>query len=447
MQARGAAWLRRHPRAVTAVVAGGLFGFAATAFGIAPLVAEAENVPRRVVTETVSAFDIESQLESLADHELELHRTDLTRSSDTADTLLRRLGVADVTASAFLRSDAIARKLLEGRPGKMVQVRVDESGRLEELTARFGATRSELAQTHFQRLRVMRINGRLYATTETAPLVAQVRIGSGTIVSSLFAAIDESRVPDRVATQLAEVFGAEIDFHRSLRKGDTFSVVYESLTADGEPITWNAGTGRLLAAEFVNKGKRHDAVWFAGANGRGAYFGLDGKNKGGSFLASPMEFSRVTSGFAMRMHPIFRDWRQHKGIDYAAPIGTPVRSVASGTVTFAGTQNGYGNVVIVNHGKDRETLYAHLSRIEVRKGQSVGQGDHIGAVGMTGWSTGPHLHFEFKVDGAHRDPAEIAAQASELEMTTAERERLSNIAVAARSQLTVAQSIGPTLGE
>jgi murein DD-endopeptidase MepM/ murein hydrolase activator NlpD len=447
LRARGAAFLRRHPRAVAATVATGLAGFAATAFGIAPLVAEAENLPRRLVTETVSGFDITTQLESLAEHEFELHRADLTRSSDTADSLLRRLGVVDATASAFLRSDATARKLLEGRPGKMVQVRADESGQLEELTARYAATNPQLAQTHFQRLRVQRVNGRLQAAVETAPLVAQVRIGSGTIVSSLFAAIDESRLPDRVATQLAEVFGAKIDFHRALRKGDRFSVVYEALTADGEPVTWNAGTGRLLAAEFVNNGKRFDAVWFQGSDGRGGYYGLDGKSMGGSFLASPMEFSRITSGFAARMHPIFRDWRQHKGIDYAAPTGTPVRTVAEGTITFAGWQNGYGNVIVVNHGKERETVYAHLSRIDVKKGQRVSQGDSIGAVGSTGWSTGPHLHFEFKVDGVHRDPAEIAAQATDFALAPADQARLAAVTNAAREQLTVAQSVGPTLGE
>ena len=447
MRARGAAFLRRHPRAVAASVATVLAGSAATAFGIAPLMAETDNLPRRLVTETVSAFDITSQLEALAEHDLELHRADLTRSSDTADSLLRRLGVTDATAAAFLRSDATARKLLEGRPGKMVQVRADESGQLEELTARYAATRSELAQTHFQRLRVVRFGERLQASVETVPLVAQVRIGSGTIASSLFAAIDDARLPDRVATQLAEVFGAKIDFHRALRKGDTFSVVYEALTADGEPITWNAGTGRLLAAQFVNKGRAYDAVWFRDSEGRGGYFGLDGKSLGGSFLASPMEFSRVTSGFAMRMHPIFRDWRQHKGIDYAAPTGTPVRTVAEGTVTFAGWQNGYGNVIVVNHGKDRETVYAHLSRIDVKKGQRVGQGDHIGAVGSTGWSTGPHLHFEFKVDGAHRDPAEIAAQATDYALAPADQARLAAVTAAARDQLAVAQSVGPTLGE
>jgi murein DD-endopeptidase MepM/ murein hydrolase activator NlpD len=442
----GAAFLRRHPRSIAAAVAALLAGFGATAFGIAPLMAEADSLPRRTVTEIVTAYDIETQLETLAQHELELHRSDLTRASDTADSLLRRLGVLDPEAASFLRTDAVARKLLEGRPGKMVQVRADESGSLEELIARSPAGRAELAATHFSRLRVLRIDGRLRASVETAPLAAQVRMGSGTVTSSLFAATDEARIPDRVASQLAEVFATEIDFHRELRKGDTFSVVYEALTADGEPIPW-ATAGRVLAAEFINGGKRHAAIWFAGAGSRGAYFGLDGKSKTGSFLASPMAFSRVTSGFAMRMHPIQRDWRQHKGIDYAAPMGTPVRSVGDGTVTFAGWQNGYGNVVAVQHGKERETLYAHLSRIGVRKGQQIAQGEAVGAVGMTGWSTGPHLHFEFKVDGRHRNPAEIARQAEDVALSPAEQAQFVALAASAQSQLAIAQSVVPALGE
>jgi murein DD-endopeptidase MepM/ murein hydrolase activator NlpD len=181
--------------------------------------------------------------------------------------------------------------------------------------------------------------------------------------------------------------------------------------ADGEPVTWHGGTGRVLAAEFVNRGRTHTALWYEGADGRGAYFGLDGQNRRRAFLASPLAFSRVTSGFAMRMHPILNTWRQHRGIDYAAPTGTPVRTVGAGVVTFSGWQNGYGNVVEVEHAEGKSTLYAHLSRIDVRRGQAIAQGETIGAVGATGWATGPHLHFEFKVKGEQVDPQTLAQQA------------------------------------
>ena len=290
----------------------------------------------------------------------------------------------------------------------MVQARAAANGALVELVARYAAPDSAQREPQFTRLSLSRQDGRWVSRTEVAPLVGQVRLASGTIRSSLFAATDEARIPDPVAVQMAEIFAADIDFHRELRKGDTFSVVYEALTADGEPVTWAVPTGRVLSAEFVNDGKAHHALWYADASGRGAYFGFDGQSRRRAFLASPMEFSRVTSGFAMRFHPILQTLRAHRGVDYGAPHGTPVRSVGDGVVEFAGWQNGYGNVVKVQHGKERSTLYAHLSRIDVRKGQAIEQGQRIGAVGATGWATGPHLHFEFQVNGQHVDPLSIA---------------------------------------
>jgi murein DD-endopeptidase MepM/ murein hydrolase activator NlpD len=246
-------------------------------------------------------------------------------------------------------------------------------------------------------------------------------------------------VPDSVANQRAEMFATDIDFHRELRKGDTFSVVYEALTADGEPITWNQGSGHVMAAEFVNNGRAYQALWYRDASsGKGAYFDFNGQSKHRAFLASPMEFSRVTSGFAMRFHPIAQTWRQHLGVDYGAPMGTPVRCVGDGVVDFAGVQNGYGNVVIVRHANDRTTLYAHLSRIDVRKGQHVEQSQRIGAVGMTGWATGPHLHFEFRVHGQHQDPLTIAKASETVAVTPAARPQFAALARSAKAQLEAA---------
>jgi murein DD-endopeptidase MepM/ murein hydrolase activator NlpD len=435
----------RHTRSIAGAVAVLLAGSAATAFGIAPLMDQVDRLPQRTVVEEVSPHDVASQLESLALHELELHRSDLTRSSDTADSLLRRLGVEDAAAAKFLRSDPVARKLFEGQAGKMVTVRADQRGALDELVVRFAATESRLVGTHFTRLVVRRDGSAWQSEVETLPLVAQVRLGGGTIESSLFAATDAARIPDAVASQLADVFGSEIDFHRDLRRGDHFTVVYEALTADGEPITWGSGTGRVLAAEFVNKGEAHNAMWFTAADGRGAYFGLDGRSKTGAFLASPLAFSRVTSGFAARMHPLLKQWRQHRGIDYAAPTGTQVRSVGDGIVRFAGWQNGYGQVVEIEHANGRATLYAHLSRIAVQKGERVVQGDPIGAVGATGWATGPHLHFEFKVAGVNRNPTELARVARDTAISETDKQRLGSLAALVRGQLDTAQSVVGTL--
>lgn len=433
-----------HPRSVTAAVVVGLLGFAATAFGLAPSMApDAADLPKRLVTEQLPAIDLDPQIEALSSQPLSLFRGDLTRASDTVDTLFLRLNVEDAAAAGFLRTDASARKLLAGRGGKMVQVRTDTEGRLQELVARYPAERSDLAATHFTRLTVLRkADGSFGVSTEVLGLSSQIRIGSGSIRSSLFAATDEARIPDPVASQMAEIFSSDIDFHRELRRGDNFSVVFEVPTADGEPISWNQSAGRVLAAEFVNKGRSYSAMWFQEPGSKGAYFDLNGQSKQRSFLSSPMEFSRVTSGFSMRLHPILNAWRQHKGVDYGAPTGTPVRTVADGVVDFAGWQNGYGNVVSVKHAGDKSTLYAHLSRIDVKVGQKVNQADHVGAVGSTGWATGPHLHFEFKIKGEHQDPLILAKSGDTVAISSGARAQFAQLAAERKSNLTTAQSLG-----
>ena len=418
-----------------------LTGFALTAVAVAPLVAEPAVLPQRLVTETVVPTGVAAQLIELAAQELNLTRSDITRGTDTAQSLLARLGVRDAGASAFMRSDATARLLLAGRGGKMVQAQTDAEGNLHELIARFPSDRPELAKTHFTRLTLSRVSGRWLTRLQSAPFGSQLRLGSGTIRSTLFAATDESGLPDAVAGQIAEIFATDIDFHRELRRGDTFSVVYEALTADGEPVAWNEGAERVSAAEFVNGGKSYHAVWFAAADGRGAYYDVDGRSKRRTFLASPMEFSRMTSGFALRFHPLMQSWRQHNGVDYSAPVGTPVRSVGDGVVEFAGRQNGYGNVIQVTHSSGRSTLYAHLSRIDVRKGQRIDQGQRVGTVGSTGWATGPHLHFEFRVAGQHQDPLRVAKASETQALDAGARQRFAQIVHSVQAKLEVAETL------
>ena len=433
-------FVSRHPRSLTAAILFGIGGFGVTAFGIAPMAPDAADLPRRLVTQTVTPDGIASQLEALAGHELRLYRSDLTRTSDTADSLLRRLGVDDPSAADFLRTDPTAKKLLEGRGGKMVQVSTDTTGKLLELVGRYAAAAPEQIDTSFTRLRVQKVAGQFQANLETAPLASDVKMGSGTITSSLFAATDDAHLPDAIATQLAEVFATDINFHRELRRGDTFSVIYEALTADGEPIAWNSA-GRVLAAEFVNNARVYSAVWFKDAGSKGGYYGLDGKSKRHAFLASPLAFSRITSGFSMRMHPILNTWKQHKGVDYGAPIGTAVRTVGAGVVDFAGWQNGYGNVVEIRHSTQRSTLYAHLSQISVTRGAHVEQGDRIGAVGMTGWATGPHLHFEVKIAGVQTDPLLLAQTSETVALSDTAKARFTQLANSYREQLQVAETI------
>lgn len=447
MTARTGRFVSAHPRSLSAAVMVSLAGFGVTAFGIAPMAPDAADIPKRLVTETVTPDEIQSQLDALAEHELQLYRTDLTRTSDTADSLLKRLNVSDAGAAQFLRTDPTARKLLEGRGGKMVRVQTDENGVLTELIARYAAADPDQLATQFTRMTIRRIAGKLLAMVETAPLATQVRMGSGTVRSSLFAATDEARIPDNVATQLADVFATDVDFRRQLRRGDTFSVIYEALTADGEPITWGPSTaGRVLAADFVNDGRTYSAVWFKDANGKGAYYGFDGQSKKRAFLASPMEFSRITSGFSMRLHPILHSWKQHKGVDYGAPMGTPIRAVGDGTVDFAGWQNGYGNVVEIRHTAQRSTLYAHMSRIDVKRGAHVEQGQRIGAVGMTGWATGPHLHFEVKVGGVQQDPMIMAKASEAVVLAPSQKAAFAQVANSMKSQLEVADTVAKSGG-
>ena len=431
--------LHRRSLIVTAITL--MAGFGITAVAVAPLAPDAASLPKRVISETVMPDNIAAQLADLAAHELRLTRSDITRGTDTAEALLARLGVRDPAAAAFIRSDSTARLLLAGRGGKMVRADTDTSGNLQELVARFPAERSELARTHFTRLTLARMDGRWLARLENAPYSTQSRLASGTIRSSLFAATDEARVPDAVAVQVADIFSTDIDFHRELRKGDTFNVVYESLVADGEPVAWNEGAGRVLAAEFVNGGRSHHAVWFTAADGRAAYYDIDGSSKRRAFLASPLEFSRVTSGFAMRIHPIFQTRRAHLGVDYGAPTGTAVRVVGDGVVDFAGRQNGYGNVVEVRHANNRSTLYAHLSRIDVRMGQRVEQGQRLGAVGATGWATGPHLHYEFRIAGQHQDPLRMAKNSESKPVDATSRPLFTETVSAVRVKLDLAESL------
>ncbi len=436
-----------HPGKLTALVAAMLLG--AGSMAVASLAPDASDLPVRNIVEAVETQPLQVQADALLDHALRLYRSETTRSSDTAESLLQRLGIADPAAAAHLRTDPIARKALLGRAGRNVTAEVSDDNGLLKLQARWTSDDSG----NFQRLVVEKTDKGFQSTVQTAPLTTSTRLAGGVIESSLFAATDEQRIPDSVATQVAEIFAGDIDFHRALRKGDRFSIVYETLEGDGEPLR----SGRVLSAEFVNKGKTLQAMWFqdpaqaaAAATGtaqtgkpaaKGAYYTLDGQSLQRSFLTSPLAFSRVTSGFKQRFHPILNRWIAHLGVDYGAPTGTPVRTVADGVVEFAGVQNGFGNVIFVKHHNNTVTVYAHLSRIDVKRGQSVTQSEPIGAVGSTGWATGPHLHFEFRVNGVHQDPLTVAHTSESLPVSTQAKAEFDRLAANVRIELAAASSI------
>lgn len=363
-----------------------------------------------------------------------LFRNEVVRRDDTSQSLLQRLGVSDSAAQAFLRSDPLARQLFDGRGTKQISAEASDQHALQRLTARWT---SSSTSREFDRLIIEKTEQGFSARLEKGTLQASTRLGSGEIRSSLFAATDAANLPDAVAVQLAELFSGDIDFRRDLRQGDRFSLAYEVLEADGEVMT----TGRVLSAEFINNRRAHSAVWFGESADKGSYYSFDGQSARKEYLASPLQFTRVSSGYGMRFHPVHGGQRAHLGVDYAAPTGTPVRTIGDGVVAFAGEQRGYGNVVFITHRKQHTTVYAHLSRIGVRTGQRVSQGDDIGAVGCTGTCTGPHLHFEFRDKGAHLDPLVALRNSESVPLDPALKARFTAVATAQRQKLDAAITI------
>ena len=336
--------------------------------------------------------------ESLLPAPASFRREERFQRADTLAGMLGRLGVSDADARKLMRTPAL--RLL--RPGHTVAGEVNAEGellRLSYLSGRGTLTTVERASEGFR------------AMEGAAPLRTEILMRTGTIRSSLFAAADASGMPDSVAVQIADIFAGDVDFHRELRQGDRFAVLYEQYYLEGTPVH----AGRVLAAEFVNQGRRHRALHYALAQGGGGYYAPDGSNLRKAFLRSPLEYSRISSGFGMRRHPFQSTWRAHSGVDFAAPTGTRVRAAGDGVVEFAGPKAGYGNMVTVRHRGQYSTVYAHLSRFApgMQRGARVAQGDVIGFVGQTGWATGPHLHYEFRVAGQSRNPYAIAMPAGE----------------------------------
>ena len=368
-----------------------LFGIVA-AFGIAP-----DTETRRMPVQTViEQLDLPSATEPTTTSAY--WREEKIQRGDTISSLLERLDVSNEDIADFLRSSKDSKGIRQLVPGRSVRAKTTEDGEL--LSLRYLSSSDSM-------LAVDKESGTFRASDKSIPLELRTLMKSGEIRSSLFAATDAANIPDNIATQLADVFSSDIDFHQDLRKGDRFNVVYEVFYHNGEPVK----TGRVLAAEFVNQGKAYRAVHFQDRDGRGGYYTPDGKNLRKAFLRSPLEFSRVTSGFTnARYHPVLKEWRAHKGIDYGAPVGTRIKATADGSVEFVGKQGGYGNLVVLKHQGQYSTAYGHLSGFAkgLHKGSKVSQGDVIGFVGMTGLATGPHLHYEFKVAGVQRNPLSIA---------------------------------------
>lgn len=377
--------------------------FAFGAAGVAPMAPDASDLPVRSIIQEIAVPNLSEQIAKLQAGEQHYFREEKVRSGDTLAVLLTRLGVDDDAAAAFIKSDGIARSIMQLKAGRQVQAQITEDGKLRRLTT----TVAEGAGNPVKNIVIRRDGERFTAVESFAKMEKRIEMRSGEIRSSLFAATDAAQIPDSIASQIVDMFATDIDFASDLRRGDRFNVVYETLWQNGEMVR----TGRVLAGEFINGGKPYQAVWFEEPDSKqgGGYYTLDGKSLKKAFLKSPLEFSRVSSGFSMRVHPLSGQWRKHQGVDFAAPTGTPIRASGDGVIDFVGVQGGYGNIVVIKHWNNYSTAYAHMSRFAsgLRKGTKVSQGEVIGYVGMTGWSTGPHLHYEFRVNNQPRDPMSI----------------------------------------
>ena len=320
------------------------------------------------------------------------------RRGDSLASLLKRAGASagDIEAVSAARPK-MARRLLPGRELRLRWSDDATGSTLMELRYPESLTRAEA---------LLRENQQFVSKALDLPLQRRPRYISGEIRQSLFLDGQDAGLSDALIMQLVEIFGWDIDFALDLREGDRFSVIHEELYREGRKL----GNGLILAAEFVNQGKTFRAIAHREGetdNRHVNYYTPDGHSLKRAFLKTPVKFSRISSGFTLRRyHPLLKRWRAHKGVDYAASRGTPVRATASGTVDFIGRKGGYGNTVILRHGGAMSTLYAHLNSFKrtLRRGHRVQQGDIIAFVGSTGQSTGPHLHYEFRINGVHRNP-------------------------------------------
>ena len=393
----------------TRIVGAGAVALALCAFGAvatAPVVQDESDVRVVSVAENLALPNLSDQIAALQQDEQQFIHEERVRSGDSIGTMLGRLGVNDAQAQNFIRSDKLARRILSLKNGKRLQAETDENGQLLSLRATL-ADKDSAPVT----LTIARHGDGFKASEAPAKLERRVEMRSREITnSSLYAAtdanVDGGSIPDSVVGEIIKMFSTNIDFRGDLKRGDRFNVVYETFWLDGELVK----TGRILAGEFINRGASYQAVWFEDpVTKQGGYYSLDGKSLKKAFLKSPLEFTRVSSGFANRVHPISGQWKAHKGIDYAASLGTPIRAAGDGTVDFAGVSNGYGNMVVLKHWSNYSTAYAHMSRFgsNMRQGAKVTQGQIIGYVGSTGWSTGAHLHYEFRVANVARDPSTL----------------------------------------
>ena len=324
------------------------------------------------------------------------HRVMVERG-DSLYLIFKRLGLSQGDLALMTASKPLKKKLARIAPGQEIEFHVDAESRLTRLVHRSDMLKS---------LHVSR-DGDTFTFEEVVETPdVSVASATGVIDSSLFEAGLSAGLSDNIIMQMTDIFAWDVDFALDIRDGDRFALIFEEQFKGREKV----GEGPIVAAEFMNRGRRIRAVRYVDSTGRSGYFSPDGRSMRKAFLRTPVNFTRISSRFNLkRLHPILHKIRAHRGVDYAAPRGTAVKASGDGKVIFAGRKGGYGRTIIVQHGSVYTTLYAHLSRFSkgLRSGKRVRQGQTIGYVGSTGLATGPHLHYEFRVRGTHRDPLKV----------------------------------------
>lgn len=405
-------WLdlaRRHRVPVLVGVGGALALSSAAAFALA-YEGPVTQLPQPSWVSVDLPGTVGAQAQELAGSEQVLYTTAHVRSDDTVESLLRRLQVTDPDQLRALSARTDLRELVNGDPGRVVSAQVTNLGDLVSLQGRLPGLSAVAGSADGSRqLRMLQVEATPQGwnvAVDAREVLPELRVVSGVVRSTFFASADDAGMPGSVASQMVQLFSGEVNFRRSLRPGDRFSAVYRVYTAGGQTI----GVGRVLSASFDQHGDRHEAVWFGAGGDKNVagYYAPDGDSLHRAFLLSPLPYDRLTSGWGWRINPVMHFREFHKGIDLAVPVGTPVKTIAEGRVVYVGPGTGYGKYVKVEHPGGFATIYSHLSAYKVHVGEQVKQGQVIALSGNTGWSTGPHLYFQFFVQGKPVNPLDIA---------------------------------------
>lgn len=363
-----------------------------------PIPVDEGNVSAEITLPTVAVEAKQAQKEAIAPIIEAEWKTLKVEHGDSLGKLFNKAGLSAAELHAALSIGDHADYLKKIYPGQTIRLLTDADGGLLGL---------EQEIDKFKTLQIERQGNQLISSLVEAPVENRIAYGRATIQSSLFLDGKRANLEDKLIMELADIFAYDIDFALDIRPNDSFKVLYEEQYLEGEKI----GVGSILSAEFVNQGKTYKAVRFADEKGKPAFYTPEGKSLKKAFIRTPVKYTRISSHFNLqRKHPVLHTIRAHRGVDYAAPRGTPVKASGAGKVEFIGRKGGYGNTIILQHGKKFTTLYAHLSRFnnKLKNGSKVEQGDVIGYVGSSGLATGPHLHYEFRINGQHRNPLTVA---------------------------------------